>query len=109
MAAPTESAPSAWAHPVAATRAFAQRVGPIGLLPVTALAGLAAAERFDALAFGVLAPNIRDQFHLDNSEFLAIATLTSVLPLLAAVPIGNWADRSNRIQLSKLAGVIWAV
>jgi ABC-type branched-subunit amino acid transport system ATPase component/predicted MFS family arabinose efflux permease len=105
----TEAPRSSWTHPVAAVRDFATRVGPVGLLPVTALAGLAAAERFDALAFGVLAPNIRDQFHLDNSEFLAIATLTSVLPLLMAVPIGNWADRSNRIQLSKLAAVIWAV
>ena len=38
----TEAPRTSWTHPVAAVRDFSTRVGPIGLLPVTALAGLAA-------------------------------------------------------------------
>ncbi len=83
-------------------------LGPTGVAPLALLTALAAAERFDALAFGVLAPNIRDAFHLNNADFLTISTLTAVLPLLASVHIGNWADRANRIRICVAAGILWA-
>ena len=83
--------------------------GSVGLAPVVILMLLAAAERFDMAAFGVLGPEIRSAFHLSNAEFVPLATLTAVVPLLFAVPLGNYADRSNRVWLCRLSGLVWGV
>jgi MFS family permease len=68
---------------------------------------VAAAERLDAAAFGVLAPEIRSAFHLSDAAFVPIVALTSVLPLLLSVPLANWADRTNRVTLCAAAAVLW--
>ena len=90
-------------------RGLSEAAGPVGLLPVVVLMLLAAAERFDAAAFGVLAPDIRSTFHLSNTQFVPLATLTGVVPLLLAVPLGNFADRTNRVWLSRVSGLVWGV
>lgn len=89
---------------VAQVRAAA---GVTGFVPVVVLMCVAAAERLDAAAFGVLAPEIRSAFHLSDTAFVPIVALTSVLPLLLSVPIANWADRANRVVLCAGAAVLW--
>src|SRR5437868_5877261 len=78
-----------------ALRELAEAPGSAGLFPIFVMMLLAAAERLDMAAFGVLAPEIRSSFHLSNAAFIPLVTLTSVVPLLLAVPLGNWADRTN--------------
>jgi len=70
---------------------------------------VAAVERFDDAAFGVLAPEIRHAFHLSKASYVAVATLTSVLPLVLAVFIGYLGDRGNRVHLSRIGATVWAV
>ncbi|HEY1827388.1 MAG TPA: hypothetical protein VGF87_05175, partial [Acidimicrobiales bacterium] len=41
-------------------------LGSAGLLPLALLVVLAVTQGFDGAAFGVLAPQIRHTFHLDN-------------------------------------------
>ena len=66
-------------------------VGPAGLFPLFVLLGLAAVERFDAQAFGVLGPEIRRTFHLSEGGFVAVFNLTTILPLFLAV-FGGFID-----------------
>jgi len=96
-------------NPRRTVRGLLKSLGPVGVTPVAILMALAAVEWFDFFGFQVLAPNIRDSFHLSNSAFLSISTLSGVLPLLAAVPLGNWADRTHRVRLCQVAGLVWTV
>jgi branched-chain amino acid transport system ATP-binding protein len=90
-------------------REFVSSLGPNGVVPLAILTGVAAVERFDDVAFGVLAPEIRHAFHLTNAKYVAIATLTSVLPLLLAVPTGYLGDRTHRVNLSRIGALVWGV
>lgn len=101
---PVEGAPPGFFRSLLALRAIA---GPAGLAPALILMALAGVERFDANAFGVLGPEIRDQFHLSSAGYISIATLTSVLPLLATAHAGYLNDRLNRVQLAAISAVIW--
>ncbi|HZQ83531.1 MAG TPA: MFS transporter, partial [Acidimicrobiales bacterium] len=95
--------------PAAALRALAAEVGDVGLFPLVVLLSMAAVERFDFVAFGVLGPEIRHTFHLTNGEFAPIATFTGVLPLLLAVHLGWWSDRAQRVNLARVGGLVWGV
>ncbi|HXM55049.1 MAG TPA: MFS transporter [Candidatus Dormibacteraeota bacterium] len=83
--------------------------GPAGLAPALVLVALSGVERFDANAFGVLGPEIRDQFHLSSAGYVVIATLTSVLPLLVTAHVGYLSDRYNRIHLAAASAVVWGL
>jgi MFS family permease len=83
--------------------------GAAGLAPVLILLALSGVERFDANAFGVLGPEIRDQFHLSSAGFISIATLTAVLPLLVTAHVGYLSDRFNRVRLAAASAVVWGL
>src|SRR5256885_11913016 len=87
--------PPTWRSPRAAVRNLLGVVGPIGVVPLLILLGLSAAERFDFTAYGVLGPEIRKAFDLNNSTYLAIAGAAGIIPLFFSVPIGFIADRGN--------------
>ena len=103
MSATGESRPGL----VSRLREAFQDVGPAGVFPVLVLIGLHGVERFDLVAFGVLGPEIRDAFHLTNAEFLPLATMTAILPLLFAVPLGRLADNRDRVSVSRWGGLVW--
>jgi MFS family permease len=105
----TEDLESELAEPARGLRAFRSGLGSYGLLPLVVLAGLAAAQSFDSNAFGVLAPEIRHTFHLDNAGIDSVAGLTGALPLLLSVFIGHWGDRSDRIRISRYSALLWGV
>jgi MFS family permease len=83
--------------------------GAAGLAPALILMALSGVERFDATAFGVLGPEIRDAFHLSSAGYISIATLTSVLPVLVTAHVGYLCDRFNRIHLATISALIWGV
>src|SRR5499427_6323320 len=83
--------------------------GAAGLTPLLVLLALSGVERFDANAFGVLGPEIRDQFHLSSAGYISIATLTSVLPLLVTAHAGYLSDRLNRVHLAAASALVWGV
>lgn len=83
--------------------------GAAGLTPALILLALSAVERFDFNAFGVLGPEIRDEFHLGSAGFITISTLTSVLPLLATAHLGYLSDRYNRIHVAAIGALVWGL
>ena len=77
--------------------------------PLVVLFGLNAVDELDRTAFGILLPNIRDEFHLDNTKVLGLVALVSVAALALQVPIAQYADRSRRVPLAILGAVVWAL
>ena len=84
-------------------------LGPAGLLPLAVLVALAGVQNFDLVAFGVLAPDIRDAFHISSGTITAIAGITGAVPIVFAVVLGYFGDRSNRVVLSAVTAVFWGV
>ncbi len=77
--------------------------------PLVVLFGLNAVDELDRTAFGILLPNIRDEFHLDNTKVLGLVALVSVAALALQVPIAQYADRSRRVPLAIAGAVVWAL
>ena len=86
---------------------FADLGGGAPLYPLIVLAGLNGVDELDRYAFGVLLPEIRDDFGLSNRGILAVVALSFVGALLLALPIGFAADRTKRTHLVVLAGILW--
>jgi len=84
-------------------------LGPAGLLPLALLVGLAVTQGFDVAAFGVLSPEIRHTFHLDNAGIDSIAGLTAALPVMCAIFLGFVGDKGNRIRLAAGSATLFAV
>jgi branched-chain amino acid transport system ATP-binding protein len=63
-------------------------------------------DEFDTAAFNVLAPNIEKAFGLTDRQFLALVVGNLGLVLLAAIPIGYYADRLPRVPLVVAGGFI---
>jgi len=77
--------------------------------PLVVLFGLNAVDELDRTAFGILLPNIRDEFGLDNTKVLGIVALSSVAALALQVPIAQYADRSKRVPVAIVGALIWGV
>ncbi|MEI8238610.1 MAG: MFS transporter [Actinomycetota bacterium] len=92
-------------HPAAWLRALCGGESPF---PLIVLFGLNAVDELDRTAFGILLPNIRDHFHLDNTKVLSIVALSSVAALALQVPIAQYADRSKRVPLAIVGALMWA-
>src|SRR6478735_7233823 len=76
--------------------------------PLVVLFGLNAVDELDRTAFGILLPNIRDEFNLDNTKVLGLLALVSIAALVLQVPIAQYADRSKRVPLAIAGAVVWA-
>ena len=77
--------------------------------PLVILFALNAVDELDRTAFGILLPNIRDHFDLDNTAVLGLVALASVAALALQVPIAQFADRSRRVPLAIAGALVWAV
>jgi ABC-type branched-subunit amino acid transport system ATPase component/MFS family permease len=92
--------PGTAAAPESARKRWRRRISDgAPLFPLVILFGLNAVDQADQRIFALLAPNIRDNFHLDNSEFLLIVALGLVLGLLLSIPFGFAADRIPRLPI----------
>ncbi len=97
-------------HLPRAPRQFFDEVsGGEALLPLIVLVGLNFSSQLDQTAFGILAPDIRDSFHLSNGGFLTLVALTTLGALLLPVPLAYYSDRIPRVALALAGAVIWAV
>ncbi len=88
---------------------FLSSIGPVGLLPLVVLCGIAMVDEFDQVAFGALSPEIRNYFHLADSSFILVVSLSGALTILAAAPLGYFADRGNRVRISQVAALLWGI
>jgi MFS family permease len=84
-------------------------LGSAGWIPLLLLTTLATTQSFDVNAFGVLAPEIRRSFHLDNAGIDTVSSLTAAMPILTGVLIGYLGDRHDRVKLTRCFGVLWGV
>jgi branched-chain amino acid transport system ATP-binding protein len=82
--------------------------GGEAVFPLVVLFGLNAVDELDRTAFGILLPNIRDEFNLDNTKVLGLVGLVSIAALALQVPIGQYADRSRRVPLALVGALVWA-
>ncbi len=78
------------------------------VMPLLILFGLNLTDELDRSAFGILLPNIRDDFDLSNSGILGLVALSAAAALLLTVPIASWADRGNRVRIALLGAAAWA-
>ena len=68
------------------------------------LFGLNMVDELDRTAFGVLLPEIRDHFGLDNNGILTVVSLSLIAGLLLALPIGFYGDRWRRVPIAAQGG-----
>jgi branched-chain amino acid transport system ATP-binding protein len=80
--------------------------GGAPIYPLVVLFGLNAVDELGRFAFGVLLPNIRDDFGLSTQGVLTVVAFGFVGALVLALPIGFWGDRFNRILLIVVAGIL---
>ncbi|HWS47991.1 MAG TPA: MFS transporter [Acidimicrobiia bacterium] len=83
--------------------------GGEALFPLIVLVGLVCVNQLDQTAFGILAPDIRDAFHLNNAQFLTLVALTTLGGLLLTVPLAYYSDRIPRVLLAVVGAAIWGV
>ncbi|MGV3758243.1 MAG: MFS transporter [Actinomycetota bacterium] len=89
-----------WLHSVTGGQAW---------YPLVVLFGLNAVDELDRTAFGVLLPEIRDEFGLDLQGILTLVGLVSLVALLLQVPIAAYADRTNRVRLAWVGAFAWGL
>ena len=68
--------------------------------PLGVLFGLNMVDELDRTAFGVLLPEIRDHFGLDNNGILTVVSLSLIAALILALPIGFYGDRWRRVPIA---------
>jgi ABC-type branched-subunit amino acid transport system ATPase component/MFS family permease len=101
--APNAPAPGNWF-----ARWCDRTTGGAALFPLVVLFGLNAVDELGRYAFGVLLPNIRDDFGVSTQGILTVVAFALVGGLVLALPIGYLADRFNRITLMVIAGILLA-
>jgi branched-chain amino acid transport system ATP-binding protein len=82
--------------------------GGEAIYPLMILFALNMVDELDRAAFGILLPNIRDEYNLDNTAVLGIVALAGVAALALQVPIAQIADRTKRVPLALGGAVVWA-
>jgi ABC-type branched-subunit amino acid transport system ATPase component/predicted MFS family arabinose efflux permease len=90
-------------------RDFKDSLGGASTIPLLVLFGLNMVDEFDQVAFGALAPEIRNHFNMSNASFILVVSLSGALSILAAAPVGYIADRFNRVRISQIAGLVWTL
>jgi branched-chain amino acid transport system ATP-binding protein len=82
-----------------ARRHFLAATAGAAILPLVVLFFIYFFDEFDTAAFGVLNPEIQKAFHLTDLAFALLVILNISVVLLAAIPIGHYADHLPRTKL----------
>ena len=109
MSRATELARATWSgvrHPV---RTASEITGGAPVYPLVVLFGLNAVDELDRTAFGILIPEIRDEFGLDLQTVLGLVAFVSVCALALQVPIAMLADRFDRVRIAWIGAAAWAM
>lgn len=83
--------------------------GGAATYPLVVLFGLNAVDELDRTAFGILVPEIREDFGLDLQGMLTLIAFVSLCALVLQVPIAMLADRYNRVRIAWIGAAAWAV
>ena len=100
--------PSTWwetvRHPKKTMRTI---VGDGSIYALLILFGLNAVDELDRTAFGILLPDIRDEFGMSNTGITSLVALVAAAALLLQLPIAIYADRGNRVRLAIMGAIAW--
>ena len=81
--------------------------GDAPALPLVALFLLNLVDEIDQVAFGIVAPEIRDTFDVSETTITTMAAVAGALVIMLAVPVGFLADRGKRLRLVRFAAIAW--
>jgi branched-chain amino acid transport system ATP-binding protein len=90
-------------------RSLKEMVGDGPVFPLLILFGLNAVDELDRTGFGILLPNIRDAFGMSNTGILTLVGVTALGALLMQMPIAIASDRGNRMAITLMGAMAWAV
>ncbi|MDX6200157.1 MAG: branched-chain amino acid transport system ATP-binding protein livF [Actinomycetota bacterium] len=79
--------------------------GGASVTPLALLATLYFFDEFDTSAFGVLAPNIKNAFHMSDGRYTTVVLLNLSIVLLLGIPAGYLGDRGPRRLLVVVCGI----
>jgi len=79
------------------------------ILPVGVLFMMNAADELDRVAFSVLLPEIRDYYGVSLTSVLTVVSVSGIMVLLLAVPVGYAADRWKRTHLLAAGATTWGI
>lgn len=79
-----------------------------GVATFAVLLVLAALDELEGAALAVLAPNIRDAFHISSGAIVFISSASGAFIVLGALPMGWLADRYRRPPIVGWASVVFA-
>ncbi|MCP4436536.1 MAG: MFS transporter [Actinomycetia bacterium] len=99
-------AAKALAHPVDTARAMLDD-GPVMVLVILFL--LNGVDELTRTAFGVLAPDIADDFGVGLTGIFTVLAFVAAVALGLQVPVATLADRYNRVRLAVFGGMVMAV
>src|SRR5688572_22425775 len=89
------------------------RIGAIGdgapIGPLLILFALNAVDELDRTAFGVLLPEIRDEFGLGLTGVTALTAAVIPAGLLFALPMARLADRGRRTSVAFAGAATWGL
>ena len=71
------------------------------------LAAVLALDGADRTALGALAPALKAEFHIGNTEIGLLASAFAIVGALAIVPIGILTDRARRVTILVVCVGIW--
>ncbi len=102
----SRSAATAVRHP---RRALDELTGVGPVYPLLILFGLNAVDELDRTAFGILLPEIRDDFGLDLTGVLVVVATVLAVALALQIPIAQASDRFPRVPIALGGALVWAV
>ena len=79
------------------------------MTPLVLLGALNVVDGFDNNAYNVLSPEIRDYFGVSLQTIAFMVSLTGILGILVAIPVGFLADRVNRVWLTVVGSIFSGV
>ncbi|HYF46066.1 MAG TPA: MFS transporter, partial [Acidimicrobiales bacterium] len=93
-------------HPV---QALDELTGSGPVYPLLILFGLNAVDELDRTAFGILIPEIQEDFDLELTGVLVLIAIVFAVALALQIPIAQWADRHERVPLALGGAVVWGM
>jgi predicted MFS family arabinose efflux permease len=82
--------------------------GPARRRVVLLFACVLSLDAADKGAVGALAPQLERSFHMGNTKFGLLVTVSTLVGAVATLPMGVLADRVQRVRILTVAIVLWA-
>jgi len=84
-------------------------LGGAPLVPLAILFGFNAVDELDRTIFGILLPEIKDDFGLDLAFVTGLIGFVGLVALLGQVFVGFYGDRGPRVKISIAGASTWAI